>query len=135
MRNTIDSWMNMPRQKKTTKKTRATKQTTRTRSERSAAADATPVEAAHDEVLAVLVDDKRGREYYVSMIDSFQISGRSYTVMYNFEPDIGTHPEPELVIMRNYQDENGDPVFVSIRSRKELDEAFDEFFRRYEQSL
>ena len=28
----------------------------------------------------------------MSMIDSFQIRGRSYTVMYNFEPDVGTHP-------------------------------------------
>ncbi len=92
-------------------------------------------DAANDEVLAVLVDDKRGREYYVSMIDSFRLGERMYAVMYNFEPDIGTHPEPELVIMRVYLDQSGEQIFVSIRNRKELDEAFDVFFNRYEKSL
>ncbi|HHV42492.1 MAG TPA: DUF1292 domain-containing protein [Clostridiaceae bacterium] len=120
--------------RRSTKKTKKTKKT-RFRTENGFEPITDAIESAHDEVLAVLVDDRRGREYYVSIIDSFQINGRSYTVMYNFEPDIGSHPEPELVIMRNYQDENGERVFASIRNRKELDEAFDEFFNRYEQSL
>jgi hypothetical protein len=131
--------------RKPTKKTRTTRTTramrttrpsrTLSRSESPPSQATGATETAQDEILAVLVDDKRGREYYVSMIDSFQISGRLYAVMYNFEPDIGSHPEPELVIMRTYRDVNGDQVFVSIRNRAELDEAFDEFFRRYQQSL
>ena len=112
---------------KTTRTTRAARATRplrpANRSESSKSRTAAAAETAHDEVLAVLVDDKHGREYYVSMIDSFQISGRLYAVMYNFEPDIGSHPEPELVIMRVYRDESGGQVFVSIRNRKEIGRA------------
>lgn len=88
-----------------------------------------------EEVLAILVDDRNGREYYVSMIDQFSLRGRAYTVMYNYEPDDGSRRPPEIVIMRSWRDDNGEQVFSSIRDRKELDAVFDLFFQRYAESV
>ncbi|HHT44708.1 MAG TPA: DUF1292 domain-containing protein [Fastidiosipila sp.] len=88
--------------------------------------------SANDDVLAVLVDERNGREYYVSMIDTLVVDGREYSVMYNYEPDDGSHFSPEIVIMRLYRAANGDLAFSSIINKKELDEVFDHFFRRYE---
>jgi hypothetical protein len=87
---------------------------------------------ANDDVLAVLVDERNGREYYVSMIDTLVVDGREYSVMYNYEPDDGSHFSPEIVIMRMYRGQSGDLAFSSIINKKELDEVFDHFFRRYE---
>ena len=78
-------------------------------------------DASEDEVLAVLLDKRSGQEYYVSIIDNFQHKGRDYAVMYNYEPDDGTHANPEIVIMRAYRDEMGTQFFASIKNRKELD--------------
>ena len=86
-------------------------------------------------VLAILVDERTGREYYVSVLDSFTIDGQTYSVMYNYEPDVGIRSDPEIVIMRSWKDENGEQVFSSITSRKELDRAFDSFFERYTESI
>lgn len=91
-----------------------------------------PANTANDDVLAVLVDERNGREYYVSIIDTLVVDGREYSVMYNYEPDDGTHFSPEIVIMRMYRVENGELAFSSIINKKELDEVFDHFFRRYE---
>ena len=40
-----------------------------------------------DSVLAILVDERSGREYYVSVLDIFTIEGQTYSVMYNYEPE------------------------------------------------
>lgn len=85
-------------------------------------------------MLAVLVDERNGREYYVSMIDTMLVDSREYSVMYNFEPDDGSHFPPEIVIMRSYRLPDGNQYFTSILHKKELDEVFEEFFRRYEAS-
>lgn len=66
------------------------------------------------------------------MIDTLVVDGREYSVMYNYEPDDGSHFSPEIVIMRLYRMPNGDLAFSSIINKKELDEVFDHFFRRYE---
>lgn len=86
---------------------------------------------ANDDVLAVLVDERNGREYYVSMIDTLLVEGREYYVMYNYEPDDGSHFAPEVVIMRAYRGQDGDISFASIINQEELDEVFEHFFRRY----
>ncbi len=88
-----------------------------------------------DSVLAILVDERSGREYYVSVLDIFTISGQTYSVMYNYEPDDGSRRDPEIVIMRSWKDGSGEQVFSSITSRKELDRAFDYFFERYTDSI
>ncbi len=90
---------------------------------------------AGDGVLAILVDDRNGREYYVSLLDAFSIGGQTYTVMYNYEPDDGSRASPEVVIMRSWKDENGEHVFSSVTNKKELDRAFDYFFERYTESV
>ena len=88
-----------------------------------------------DGVLAILVDERSGREYYVSILDSFSRAGQTYTVMYNYEPDDGSRANPEVVIMRSWKDANGEHVFSSITSKKELDRAFESFFERYTDSI
>ncbi|NLC25383.1 MAG: DUF1292 domain-containing protein [Fastidiosipila sp.] len=88
-----------------------------------------------DDVLAILSDERSGREYYVSMLDNFPYKGRVYSVMYNYEPDDGKHRDPEIVIMRSWRDDSGEQLFSSIRDRKELDAVFEVFFSRYLESI
>ncbi|MGI6157426.1 MAG: DUF1292 domain-containing protein [Saccharofermentanales bacterium] len=88
-----------------------------------------------DHVLAILVDQRSGREYYVSVLDTFAIGGQTYTVVYNYEPDDGSRSYPEIVILRSWKEPNGDQVFSSITRKKELDRAFDYFFERYTDAL
>ncbi|HHX19396.1 MAG TPA: DUF1292 domain-containing protein [Clostridiaceae bacterium] len=90
---------------------------------------------AEDQVLAILVDERNGREYYVSIIDVFTLDGTTYSVMYNYEPDDGSRTDPEIVIMRSWRDESGEQAFSSITSRKELNRVFDFFFERYTDSI
>jgi len=90
--------------------------------------------ASNEEILAVIVDINNGHEYYMSLIDSFQIKDREYVVMYNYEPDDGNHAEPEIAIMRSEHHTNGEQYFKSIKNKKELDAAFEYFYRRFEQS-
>ncbi len=87
-----------------------------------------------EDVLAVLRDASNGKEYYLSIIDSFPISGREYVVMYNYEPDDGNHADPELVIMRTDFARSGDQYFYSIKDKKELNRAFHHFMVRFSSS-
>jgi uncharacterized protein YrzB (UPF0473 family) len=90
--------------------------------------------ASREDVLAVLMDIDNGHEYYMSFIDSFQMKNREYAVMYNYEPDDGSHAEPEITILRSERHANGEQYFMSIKSHQELNEAFETFFRRFEES-
>ncbi|MBR5426534.1 MAG: DUF1292 domain-containing protein [Clostridiales bacterium] len=83
------------------------------------------------DALAVIRDASNGKEYYLSMIDSFMIEKIEYAVMYNYEPDDGNHADPELVIMRTEYAKNGDQYFYSIKNESELEAAFTVFMRRY----
>jgi len=87
-----------------------------------------------DDALAVLRDASNGKEYYLSIIDSFSLSGREYVVMYNYEPDDGNHSDPELVIMRTEFARTGDQYFFSIKDKNELDAAFNVFIGRFSAS-
>ena len=109
-----------------------TTQTKKTKSERKPQASAGLNKS--DDALAVLRDASNGKEYYLSIIDSFSISGRDYIVMYNYEPDDGNHTDPELVIMRTEYANNGDQYFFSIKDHHELDIAFDLFMNRFSSS-
>ena len=86
-----------------------------------------------DDILSVIVDIDNGREYYMAFIDSFQIGSREYVVMYNYEPDDGSHHDPEITIMRSERSVTGEQYFRSIKNHQELSTAFDEFYRRFEQ--
>jgi hypothetical protein len=88
--------------------------------------------ASQEDVLAVLADIDNGHEYYMSIIDSFQLKNREYMVMFNYEPDDGSHAEPEIIILRAEHHASGEQYFLSIKDRVELDAAFDQFFRRFE---
>ncbi len=90
--------------------------------------------ASQEDVLAVLVDINNGHEYYMSFIDAFQMNGREYVVMYPYEPDDGNHATPEIAILRSQRHTNGEQYYLSIKNRKELDAAFDFFFKRFEES-
>ncbi len=87
-----------------------------------------------DNPMAVIRDVINGKEYYLSVIDSFMIEGREYAVMYNYEPDDGNHADPELVIMRTEFSSTGDQLFYSIRDNNELHKAFIVFMRRFHSS-
>ncbi|MBN1891494.1 MAG: DUF1292 domain-containing protein [Clostridiales bacterium] len=87
-----------------------------------------------ESAMAVIRDVINGKEYYLSIIDSFVIDGREYVVMYNYEPDDGSHADPELVIMRTEFSPTGDQLFYSIRDNNELHKAFIIFMRRFHSS-
>ncbi len=89
---------------------------------------------SREDVLAVLVDIDNGHEYYMSFIDAFQFKGREYVVMYPYEPDNGSHLGPELTILRSVRHEDGEQYYLSIKDRRELESAFNHFFRRFEES-
>ena len=91
-------------------------------------------QAAQEDVLAVLTDIDNGHEYYMSMIDSFQMKNREYAVMYNYEPDDGRHADPEIIILRSERHASGEQYFTSIKNRHELDAAFEWFFKRFEEA-
>ncbi len=84
-----------------------------------------------DDALAVLVDQSSGREYYVSLMDSFEFQDKEYTVMYNYEPEDGRTKAPEIVMMRSYRQPDGTRYFTSIRKKKELEMVFELFFERF----
>ena len=83
-----------------------------------------------NDMLAVLVDVYSRKEYYMSFIDTFYVMGHEYTVMYKYEIDDGSHPEPEMVILRN-EPGIGERVLKSIKDKRELQNAFDVFFERF----
>lgn len=84
-----------------------------------------------DTELIVLEDVDNGNEYYLAVIDSFTVNGREYVAMTAYEPDDGTHRDPEFVIMRFARGNNNEQYYQSIRSRKELNLVFEVFFERY----
>ncbi len=109
-----------------------TTQTKKTKTERKPRASAGLNKS--DDALAVLRDASNGKEYFLSIIDSFSMSGRDYVVMYNYEPDDGNHADPELVIMRTEFAKTGDQYFFSIKDKRELDAAFGLFINRFSSS-
>lgn len=88
-----------------------------------------------NEVLAIITDQRNGKEYYVAMMDSFIYDSREYSVMYNYEPDSAEHIDPEIVIMRTYRDTEGNQFFTSVRNRNEMNIVFEIFYERYMRSL
>ena len=109
-----------------------TTQTKKTKSDRKPQASAGLNKS--DDALAVIRDVSSGKEYFLSIIDSFSLAGRDYVVMYNYEPDDGNHADPELVVMRAEYAQNGDQHFFSIKDKHELDSAFDLFMNRFSSS-
>ncbi len=84
-----------------------------------------------DTELIVLEDVDNGNEYYLAVIDSFVVNGREYVAMSAYEPDDGTHRDPEFVIMRFARGSGNEQYYQSIRSRRELNLVFETFFDRY----
>ena len=110
------------------KKTTQTKKNKTKSASRSLFSHHSPKEG---DALAVIRDASNGKEYYLSIIDTFTIEKIEYVVMYNYEPDDGNHADPELVIMRTEFAKNGDQYFYSIKNESELEAAFTVFMRRY----
>lgn len=90
--------------------------------------------AAEDEVLAVIVDQRNGHTYYVSIIDNFKYKGIDYAVMYNYRAEDYERTMPEILIMRAFREHN-EQYFSSIRDSKELNTIFDVFYNRYQESI
>lgn len=88
-----------------------------------------------NEPLAVILDEKSRREYYVSIIDTFRYRDHDYSVMYNYRPDVGRASEPEVVVMRSYTDSDGVQHFASIRNPRELRIVFELFYQRYREMM
>ena len=110
--------------------------TTKSRKNKQSGSRQKPVSFRKDQdALAVLRDVSNGREYFLSVIDSFPYQGRDYVVMYNYEPDDGNHSDPELVVMRSEFSEIGNQCFYSITNKAELDAVFDRFVDRFADSL
>lgn len=87
-----------------------------------------------EEEVAVIVDVQTKAEYYMFVVDSFKIDKRTYTVMIPYEPDRVRSRDAEVVILRSQIAKNGDQLYVSIRDKKELESAFEIFYKRFEES-
>lgn len=88
-----------------------------------------------DQKLLVLEDLDNANEYFFYHLDAFYLDGHDYVCFASYEPDLGEHIEPELVIMRTMVSSKGERIFESIRDDEELDKAFEAFYRRIENSL
>ncbi len=51
--------------------------------------------------------------------------------MSSYEPDDGSHREPEFVLMRFDTGQQGEHYYQSIRDKKELELVFNVFYERY----
>ncbi len=91
-------------------------------------------DSQQEEEVAVIVDVQSNAEYYMFIIDSFQIDQRAYTVMVPYEPASVQSKKSELVILRSQVAKSGDQIYIAIRNKKELERAFDVFFERFEES-
>ncbi len=83
----------------------------------------------------VIEDLDNKNEYYLYKLDTFRMFGRVYVCMASYEPETGTHTEPQLVIMRQLESKDNQQYFESIRDPKELDKVFNAFYKRMEQNL
>lgn len=81
------------------------------------------------DLLAVIVDQRSGREYYVAPIDNFELNGVKYAVMYNYVPSSELNRN-ELLVMRCYN-EDGETYYGSVRGKEEAESVFARFFSRY----
>ncbi len=87
-----------------------------------------------EEEVAVIVDVQTGAEYYMFPIDFFQMGTRSYAVMIPYEPGRRETRGSELVILRSQISKNSDQLYISIRDKRELERAFEFFFKRFEEA-
>jgi len=87
-----------------------------------------------DEEVAVIVDVDSGAEYYMFMIDTFSMGRYTYCVMVPYEPERVRSKDAELIIVRSQQAKNGDQLYISIKDKKELESAFENFYKRFEES-
>lgn len=103
----------------------------------AATADGRRREKADEQDLMVLEDMDNGKEYYLYQLDSFRLYGHTYVCMASYEPETGSHTEPQLVIMRKLEQKKNDnqQYFESIRDKKELDRVFSAFYTRMEENL
>lgn len=90
---------------------------------------------AEDQNLLVLEDVDTGSQYFLEKLDSFRMRGQAYICMASYEPDLGNHQEPKLVIMRLLEPENNNQLFESIRDPEELDRVFNAFYKRMEDAI
>lgn len=88
-----------------------------------------------DQELLVLEDLDNGNEFYLYPLDRFRMSGKAYICMASYEPETGTHAEPQFVIMRMLESEENQQYFESIRDKKELDKVFHAFYKRMEEKI
>ncbi|NLJ71196.1 MAG: DUF1292 domain-containing protein [Clostridiaceae bacterium] len=87
-----------------------------------------------DEILGIIVEERSGQAFYISLIDNFVYKGKEYAVMYHYRVEDGIDSVPEMVIMRSYRDKDKQ-YFTSIRDKNELNTVFDVFYDRFQQSV
>lgn len=87
-----------------------------------------------DEILGVIVDQRNGQSYYISLIDNFTYKNQEYAVMYNYQMEKGKLGLPEMLIMRSYRADDKQ-YFTSINNEEEINTVFDIFYDRFQQSI
>lgn len=91
-------------------------------------------DSLNDEMLGIIVEERSGQTFYISLIDNFIYKGKEYAVMYHYRVEDGVDSLPEIVIMHSYRDKDKQ-YFTSIRDKSELDTVFDVFYDRFQQSV
>ncbi|NLM19677.1 MAG: DUF1292 domain-containing protein [Clostridiaceae bacterium] len=87
-----------------------------------------------DEILGIIVEERSGQTFYISLIDNFVYKRKEYAVMYHHRIEDGVGSLPEMIIMRSYRDKDKQ-YFTSIRDKNELNTIFEVFYDRFQQSV
>lgn len=91
------------------------------------------VQQASDERKYLMLEDAETKiHYYMDVVDTFMVGEKTYSAMLPYEQK--KQNKEEIVIMR-IETDKASPLgyrYFSVADQKELQEAFDVFFLRYE---
>ena len=84
--------------------------------------------------LVVLVDEN-GEEVEFEHLDTIELNGSEYVVLFPYEQEDDGSGMEEVVILKIERNEDGDDSFLTIEDDDELDAVFEQFKIRMEEEF
>lgn len=79
----------------------------------------------------VTIVDDEGNEFELEMVDTIDYEGHSYAAFLPTDMD-EDDPDYGLIILRIFEDENGDELFESVDDDNELQQVYEAFMTVFE---